>query len=169
MNPHIHAELPGDAPAIHTVTVEAFQDAPHSDHNEQFIVESLRHAGALTVSLVAEDQGKIIGHVAVSPVSISDGSTDWYGLGPISVLPAAQGQGVGSLLMQEALHQLREQGATGCVLLGDPSYYARFGFKPEPELVLPDVPPEYFQALSFDSVVPRGIVTYHSAFSAGSV
>jgi putative acetyltransferase len=165
MNPTIRPEISSDAPSIHTLTAEAFRDTPHSNHTEQFIVESLRNADALSVSLVADDQGSIVGHVAVSPIFISDGSMGWYGLGPISVLPAAQGQGVGSLLMQEALSKLHELGAAGCVLLGDPAYYARFGFKPEPELVLPGVPEEYFQALSFGAGVPSGVVTYHAAFT----
>ncbi len=77
-------------------------------------------------------------------------------------------RGIGSLLMRDALRRLRERGAAGCVLLGNPAYYARFGFMPEPSLVLPGVPPEYFQALRFDGPWPRGVVTYHAAFEAGS-
>lgn len=166
MDPVVRQEFPSDVAAIHAVTVAAFLSAPHSDHTEHFIVESLRNAGVLTISLVAELGGDVVGHVAVSPVSISDGSVGWYGLGPISVSPALQGQGIGSLLMHAALRLLREKGAEGCVLLGNPAYYSRFGFKPEPALVLPDVPPEYFQALPLGASLPRGIVTYHAAFSA---
>lgn len=166
MNPVIRQESPSDAAAIHAVTAAAFLNAPHTAQTEQFIVEALRKAGALTISLVAEQGEEVVGHVALSPVSISDGSTGWYGLGPISVKPELQGKGIGSLLMQAALRLLRERGASGCVLVGDPSYYARFGFKPEPSLVLPDVPPEYFQALSFGPSLPRGVVTFHEAFSA---
>lgn len=148
------------------MTAAAFLDAPHTAHTEQFIVDALREAGALTISLVAEQGGDVVGHVAISPVSISDGSTGWFGLGPISVKPELQGKGIGSRLMQAALRSLREQGAAGCVLVGDPSYYSRFGFMPEPSLVLPDVPPEYFQALPFGPSGPRGVVTFHAAFSA---
>lgn len=104
--------------------------------------------------------------MAVSPVSISDGRTDWYGLGPISVEPDLQGQGIGGLLMRAALELLRKRGAGGCVLVGDPAFYSRFGFEVEPGLVLPDVPPEYFQALHFGPSSPRGIVTFHEAFRA---
>jgi putative acetyltransferase len=89
----------------------------------------------------------------------------WYGLGPISVRPELQGRGIGSLLMQAALRIMRERGAAGCVLLGDPAYYSRFGFKPESGLVLPDVPPEYFQAIAFGASLPCGIVAYHEAFN----
>lgn len=166
MNPVIRQESPSDAAAIHAVTVAAFLQAPHTAHTEQFIVEALREADALTISLVVEQDGEVVGHVALSPVSVSDGSTGWYGLGPISVRPELQGQGIGSLLMQAAIRLLRERGAAGCVLVGDPSYYSRFGFKPEPSLVLPDVPPEYFQALLFGPLLPQGVVTFHRAFSA---
>lgn len=166
MSPEIRQESMSDVEAIHAVTTAAFLNAPHTDHTEQFVVDSLRKAGALAISLVAEQAGEIIGHVAVSPVSITDGAVGWYGLGPISVAPSCQGQGVGSLLMQAALRVLREQGAAGCVLLGDPAYYARFGFRPEPGLVLPGVPPEYFQALPLRASLPSGVVTYHEAFSA---
>jgi len=162
----IREESPFDVAAIHAVTMMAFLNAPHTDRTEQFIVDALRKAGALSISLVAEQAGAILGHVAVSPVTVSDGSSEWYRLGPISVIPEVQGHGIGSLLMKEALQRLREKGAAGCVLLGDPAYYSRFGFKAVPELVLPDVPPEYFQALAFGSSLPRGIVTYHEAFSA---
>jgi putative acetyltransferase len=162
----IRPESPSDVTAIQAVTVAAFLDAPHTDHTEQFIVDALRKAGVLSVSLVAELAGTVVAHVAVSPAAISDGSTGWYGLGPISVIPEQQGQGIGSLLMKSALRLLREKGAAGCVLLGDPAYYSRFGFKAEPKLVLPYVPPEYFQALSFGAALPTGVVTYHVAFSA---
>jgi len=107
-----------------------------------------------------------VGHVAVSSVSISDGSPGWFGLGPISVLPEHQGRGLGSRLMREALRMLREQGAEGCELLGEPKFYGRFGFRANPNLVLPDVPPEYFQAIAFGSSRPKGIVSYHEAFNA---
>jgi putative acetyltransferase len=104
--------------------------------------------------------------VAVSPVTISDGAIGWYGLGPISVLPAWQGRGVGAALMRAALEALREMGAAGCVVLGEPAYYGRFGFKAEAGLVLPEIPPEYFQAIAFKIPMPAGIVSYHGAFNA---
>jgi putative acetyltransferase len=162
----IRQESPSDAAAIHAVTVAAFLNAPHTANTEQFIVEALRKAGALAISLVAEQGEEVVGHVALSPVTMSDGSTGWYGLGPISVKPELQRKGIGSLLMRAALRLLRERGAAGCVLVGDPSYYSRFGFKPEPNLVLPDVPTEYFQALRFGPSLPHAVVTFHEAFGA---
>src|SRR3546814_338884 len=109
--------------------------------------------------------GSIVGNVAVSPVSISDGTSGWFGVGPVSVIPKLQGRGIGSQLMREVLARLSVQGASGCVVLGDPSYYQRFGFKNEARLVLPDLPPEYFMAMSFGQPLPTGTVTYHQAFS----
>jgi putative acetyltransferase len=166
MNIRIRTETAADVPAIEAVTISAFLHAPHTSHTEQFIVSALRTAGLLTISLVAEADGTVIGHVAVSPVSISDGASGWYGLGPLSVVPEHQGRGVGSRLMHEALRTLRKQGAAGCVLLGEPKYYTRFGFQADPNLILPDVPPEYFQAISLDSSHPHGTVSYHQAFDA---
>jgi putative acetyltransferase len=160
----IRKETPSDVAEIETLTASAFLDAPHSNHMEQFIINALRNSGKLTISLVAEADKKIVGHVALSPVSISDGSQDWYGLGPISVAPEHQGIGIGSHLIRQALASLREMGASGCVLLGDPKYYSRFGFKAEPSLVLPGVPAEYFQATSFNTSIPVGTVAYHQSF-----
>jgi len=126
----------------------------------------LRARGELTVSLVAVDESLLLGHVAVSPVSISDGSAGWFGLGPISVAPAWQGQGIGSALMDAAIDALRRQHARGCVLLGEPAYYHRFGFRAEPALVLPGVPAGYFQALCLQPPLPQGEVRYSPAFEA---
>ena len=164
----IRREAPGDGAAIHAVTIAAFRDAPHTDHTEQFIVDALRAEGALSISLVAEADGAVVGHAAVSPVSISDFSADWFGVGPVSVLPEFQGQGIGSLLMQEVLRVLRDQGAAGCVVLGDPAFYRRFGFLPKASVVLPGVPPAYFQVIAFGQRLPRGAVTYHAAFGVRS-
>ena len=168
MDIQISNESAGDAAQIHRITKQAFLSAPHTDHTEQFIVDALRRSGALTISQIAKADGKIIGHVAISPVSISSGATDWFGLGPISVLPDYQGQGVGSKLMESSIAALEALGAAGCVVLGDPGYYSRFGFKTVKSLVLPGVPSEYFQALSFNDNFPSGKVSYHEAFSAQS-
>lgn len=120
----------------------------------------------MSVSLVAEQGGELVGHVATSPVVVSDGTAGWHGLGPISVLPEHQGKGIGSALMHAALRALREQGVAGCMLVGDPGYYRRFGFRNQPQLVYPDVPPEYFMVLPFSDALPQGTVTFHEAFGA---
>ena len=166
MNIMIRDEQPKDIEAIDTLTRAAFLNAEHTSHTEQFIVNSLRKSGQLTISLVAVENGEIVGHVAISPVSISTGATGWYGLGPISVCPTKQGLGIGSQLILASLEKLKQVGAKGCVLLGDPNYYHRFGFRSYLELVLPGVPSEYFQALSFNGEIPQGVVRYHEAFNA---
>lgn len=166
MNIEVRNEKSGDEVKIHQVTEQAFLSAPHTDHTEQFIVGSLRRAGALTISQVAKADGDIIGHVAISPVTLTSGESGWFGLGPISVLPEFQGHGIGYKLMQSALSALKAIGASGCVVLGDPSYYGRFGFTVVDSLVFPGVPSEYFQALSFSGKFPEGEVSYHDAFSA---
>lgn len=107
MNIQIRDEQNTDIQTIFDLTKAAFNDEEYSSHTEQFIVNALRAAKQLTVSLVAETQGKIVGHIAFSPVSISDGTTDWYGLGPISVLPEYQGKGIGSELMKEGLNRIK--------------------------------------------------------------
>jgi len=166
MNISIRNEQPSDIPNIFELTQAAFKDIEYSSHTEQFIVNALRDSQQLTVSLVAEYEGQIVGHIAFSPVSISDGTTDWYGLGPVSVQPEFQNQGVGSQLIHIGLDKLKTLKAAGCVLLGDPEYYARFGFKAKPELVLQGVPAEYFQTLSFTEKMPHGDVVYAEAFNA---
>lgn len=182
---HLRAESPGDAAAIEAATLEAFAHAPHSSHTEQFIVRALRTRGELVVSLVAVERGpqvdgdldgevrgveRIVGHVAASPVVLQPrpaGGGHWYGLGPVSVLPPFQGLGIGMQLVRQALAQLRGlSGAAGCVVLGEPAYYARFGFQADPALVLPGVPPSYFMAIALAGALSAGTVQYSPAFEA---
>jgi putative acetyltransferase len=164
MHTIIRPEVPGDASVIERVTIEAFKNAPRTDHTEHLIVRELRLADALTASIVAEACGQVVGHVAVSPIQISNGVNRWFGLGPISVLPAHQGKGIGTRLMEAALQHLRKTLARGCVVLGDPGFYGRFGFVNIPGLVLPGVPVDHFLAFAIDSSTPQGEVVYHPAF-----
>ena len=162
----IRSETSADVSAIADVTVAAFKTLAISNHTEHFIVDALRAAGALTVSLVAEADGRVVGHVAFSPVTISDGTLSWYGLGPVSVLPEYQRRGIGSALIQEGISRLKDLGARGCCLVGHPEYYGRFGFQNVRGLAVPGVPEEAFFALSFDGHMPQGIVEFHEAFKA---
>ncbi len=166
MTTTIRPETPSDADAIDRITRRAFLHHPHSEQTEHFIVRALRADAALAVSLVAELDGRVVGHVAISQVAIDDGSAGWYGLGPIAVDPPYQGRGIGRALMQGALAALRSMGASGCVLVGDPALYRRFGFAHDPQLVYPDVPAAYFLALSLGTSRPRGQVRFHPAFQA---
>ena len=131
---------------------------------EHLIVDKLRAANALTLSLVAEDQGQLIGHIAFSPISVDGKNGEWYGLGPVAALPEKQGQGIGSALIRKGIELMKEQNAEGIVLLGDPGYYSRFGFRNHPELIFPGVPAEYFMALPLKDMIPAGEVAYHPDF-----
>lgn len=163
----IRQEQPADIDAIRALTAAAFAGHPHSAGTEPAIIDRLRTAGALTLSLVAVEASIIVGHVAFSPVSVSDGTPDWYGLGPLSVLPARQGQGIGTRLVTGGLQRLETMAAAGCVLLGEPAYYRRFGFRSDFPLVLEGVPPGYFLVRPLaDAATSRGIVQFHPAFAS---
>lgn len=137
-----------------------------SNHTEPFIIEALRAAGALTISLVAELGGQVGGHIAFSPVTMSDGSFGWFGLGPLSVRPEFQRQGVGGALIREGLARLKALGARGGCLVGHPEYYRQFGFENSDGLGHEGVPPEVFFVLSFGGQVPQGNARFHDAFMA---
>jgi len=168
MNPKIviRNEMDDDVSTITEVTIAAFKTLAISNHTEQFIIDALRAADALTVSLVAEVNGRVTGHIAFSPVTISDGTPNWYGLGPVSVLPEHQRQGIGKALIWEGLSRLKDLNARGCCLVGHPDYYKKFGFKNISGLMLEGVPQEVFFALSFDGHTPQGTVTFHEGFKA---
>ena len=162
----IRPEASQDIPYIRTLTDAAFVGVEHSSQTEGAIVDALRDAGALTVSLVAELEGSVIGHVGFSPVLIDGEDIGWFGLGPVSVSPGLQRSGVGSALIKEGLDKLTSLGAKGCVVLGDPAYYGRFGFSSDHALRYGDVPPEYFQSLVLGGESAVGDVTYHAGFEA---
>jgi putative acetyltransferase len=165
MNIVIRKETKSDIQEISEITKEAFENLPISDHTEEFIINALRDANALSVSLVAVAGKEIVGHIAFSPVTISDGSPGWYGLGPISVLPELQRQGIGKAMIREGLSSLKSLGAKGCVLVGYPDYYERFGFRSLPDLIVDGVPQENVLALPLEESKARGVVTFHEGFT----
>ena len=162
----IRDEQPADIPVISEVTLAAFESMEISNHTEQFIVEALRAAHALVISLVAEIEGRVVGHIAFSPVTMSDGTKEWYGLGPVSVHPDFQRQGIGKALIHEGLSRLKNLGAKGCCLVGHPQYYRQFGFENVEGLILEGVPEHVFFVLSFAGSIPQGHVMFHEAFNA---
>jgi len=162
----LRRETTADIDAITEVTIAAFKNFPVSNHTEQFIIKALRSTDVLTISLVAEIDDRVAGHIAFSPVVISDGTKGWYGLGPISVLPEYQKRGIGKSLVKEGLFLLKDVGGQGCALVGDPNYYRRFGFKNFPELVHEGIPQEVFLALPFNEKVPQGTIAFHKSFLA---
>ena len=160
----IRAERAGDQAAVSALITSAFAGAAHASGEEAAIVERLRADGDLTLALVAVKNEPIIGQVAFSPVTIDGAKCGWYGLGPVAVAPERQRGGIGAALIERGLSQLEQNGAGGCVVLGDPAYYSRFGFGYDAQLEYPGVPPEYFQRLVFRGPAPGGIVSYARAF-----
>jgi len=162
----IRKETVADIEAITQVTIAAFKTLQISNQTEQFIIKALRNANALTISMVAEVDGRVVGHIAFSPVTISDGRPNWYGLGPVSVLPEYQKQGIGESLVNKGLSLLKAMGGKGCALVGDPNYYNRFGFRKIPDLVHEGIPQEVFLALPFYNDIPQGTAVFHEGFLA---
>ncbi|NSY40058.1 GNAT family N-acetyltransferase [Leisingera sp. ANG59] len=162
----IRKERKEDIALIRRVTEAAFAVAVHSSGTEGAIIDGLRESGRLTLSLVAVADGSIIGHAAFSPVLIAGRDQGWFGLGPVSVLPGRQRLGIGQALIGEGLQRLKALQAKGCVVLGDPAYYGRFGFAADDRMRFAGVPPEYFLRLAFTAGVPSGEVTYAPPFYA---
>lgn len=161
----IRDETTRDIPATGPLITAAFLTAPHASGTEAAIVTRLRGDNALALSLVAEEDGAVIGHIAASQAQIG-GAGGWSLIGPLAVLPARQRQGVGSALMQAALLRLK-QSCRGVTLVGDPVYYSRFGFRSFDGLTWPGIPPEYVLALPFDQISPAGTIGCHPAFGPG--
>lgn len=161
---HVRTEAPADVAAIRAVTEDAFREHPHSRQTEAQIVDALRRAHGMSLSLVAHCGGRVVGHAAFAPIGITGGATGWHSLGPLSVAPDAQGAGVGTALVWHGLRTLRQMGAAGCVVLGEPAYYGRFGFRSTPALRLEGAPPGCFLVRPFDRLIPLGTVHYHPAF-----
>lgn len=159
----IRNETNDDIPAISRVITEALRLLPQATGTEARIVENLRAEGALHLSLVAEDEGEVVGYLAASEARI--GAQEGWGLiGPLAVLPARHRQGIGKALMAEALRRLRT-GHRGAALVGNPAYYTRFGFRSVPGVGIAGLPPEVVLLLPFSNAVPpAGELIHHPAF-----
>lgn len=161
----VRAETAEDADQIRKVNIEAFRNHPISRQTEHLIVDALRSAGALDVSLVAVSDQGVVGHIAFSIAGVGDSEGDWFLVGPVAVMPGVQRRGIGSLLVEAGLSELRARGAKGCVLVGDAGYYNRFGFSTFPDLEYDGVPNEYVLGLPFGSEAPAGRIRSHEAFA----
>jgi putative acetyltransferase len=160
----IRSEAPPDHPVIHALTARAFAQMPYAAGDEQHLIDRLRTLGALSLSLVAVQTGVVIGHVALSPATHESGATGWFALGPISVAPALQKQGVGAALLAAAKAWLDARQASGCILVGNPRYYCRHGFAPAPDHAPAPEPAEYFMAQVLRPPIPAGRFGFHPAF-----
>jgi len=162
----IRCEQDHDHAGIRHVNIEAFADHPCSRHTEHLIVEELRKADALSVSLVAVlEDGAVAGHIAFSPMKIAGQECPWFFVGPLAVLPEKQRKGIGSALVRAGLDAIRELDAEACVLVGDPAFYTRLGFENTQLLTVHGVPQQYVLALRWSGPERRGAVESHPAFN----
>ena len=164
MSLEIRAATKHDDQAIHRVTEAAFQDMPFAAGDEADVVDRLRAAGALSLSLVAVIDAQVVGQITFSPAYAPESSGQWFALGPVSVLPEHQRAGVGSALIRQGLDAIGAMGAAGCILTGNPAYYQRFGFELSPANAPDNEPAEYFMLKSLSTAKPQGKFHFHAAF-----
>jgi putative acetyltransferase len=165
----IRAEIPADSPAIRAIHLLAFPTSQEAD-----LVDRLRSNGAASLSLVAEYQRAVIGHVLFSHVRLAQGpaAVDGLGLAPVGVLPHRQRQGIGSQLINAGLRKLEADKCPFVVVLGDPAYYARFGFRPAREFGVHckwDALADAFMLLPFDKsrvATVSGLARYRDEFDS---
>jgi putative acetyltransferase len=164
----IRPEQAADIDTIRELVRLAFTGHPVSSGTEPLIVDALRADGALELSLVAELDGAVVAHIAYSAASIGDSSSGWFLVGPVAVHPDHQGKGIGRALIEASLDTMRSRAARGCVLVGDPDFYRRFGFGRYSEVTWPGVPDEYVLCLPMSAEEPAGEIAFHPAFLVGA-
>lgn len=160
----IRKETPDDISAIRALTKDAFAPMPFSDGKEPDVIDALRKHQQLTLSLVAVQDRDIVGQVSFSPVTIDGTHDHWFGLGPVSIRPDRQKQGIGSTLIRKGLALIKYDGAKGCVLVGDPGYYSRFGFSNKTGLNYANLDGNYIQRVTFVEPSRDGTLLYSPAF-----
>lgn len=163
----IRSETPADLQSVREVNEAAFESSVEAE-----IVDVLREQNDSIVSLVAEHDDQVVGHILFSPVSLAGHpEVALTGLGPMAVLPSHQRQGIGSALVEEGLNRCRERGCNAVVVLGHPEYYPRFGFVPASRYGIDseyDVPDEVFMLVELEAGALQnasGRVTYDDAFN----
>lgn len=164
----IRRERSEDYAAVRGIVEAAFETAAEAN-----LVDALREQASPYVSLVAEEDGVVVGHILFTPVTLdTDPGIFAMGLAPMVVIPERQRSGIGSALVTAGLAACRELGARACVVLGHPEYYPRFGFVASTQFGFRseyDVPDEVFMAMELEAGVlagKSGTIAYHSAFQA---
>jgi putative acetyltransferase len=160
----IRGETPSDDSEINSLTIRAFEPMAFSDGTEAPIIRSLRQSGDLTLSLVAEEDGEIVGHIAFSPITIDGVHGDWFGLGPIAVEPNRQRSGIGKALIYKGFEALKQRGSVGVALVGSPAIYSRFGFESDGLLTYRDLESRFVQRIVFSGPAPGGEIRFADAF-----
>ncbi len=163
----IREERPVDVERIRAVNLAAFETSTEAD-----LVDALRQHAAPIISLIAEDDGNIVGHILFSPVIlVGEPTLPLMGLAPMAVVPARQREGIGSRLVVEGLDRCRRVNAAAVVVLGHAQYYPRFGFIPASRLSLRceyDVPEDVFMVRELRDGALRGFsgtIRYHPIFA----
>jgi len=164
---YIREESKADRAAIRQVTEIAFRNKPYTDGDEQDVIDRLRSSHALALSLVAVENDEILGQITFSPAIVEDDSKSWFALGPVSVTPSRQGEGIGSSLIKQGLAGIDSLGALGCILTGNPEYYKKFGFKLAPKNSPINESELYFQLKLLGGELPEGRFAFHRAFYEG--
>ena len=165
----IREEQPSDIEKIWEVNAEAFETEAEAN-----LVNALRDSGCTFISLVAETEAEVVGHILFTPVVLTghENKLKIMGLAPMAVLPRYQNKGIGSQLVHAGLEQCKSLGYDAVVVLGHPNYYPKFGFEPSVRYGIKseyEVPDEVFMILE---LVPgalnnnTGVIKYHEAFNS---
>ena len=160
----IRPERPDEAAAIHAMVTRAFDGHPFSDGDEQDVIDRLRADGELVLSLVAEADGRVLGQVTYSRALLASGEQGWFVLGPVAVEPEHHGKGIGRALIEAGEAAMRERGAKGLTVLGNPDIYRRFGFLQNTPMWLAGELGWAFQVKSFGGPIPDTEQRYVAAF-----
>lgn len=170
----VRKELEKDYKTVELLVEEAFKDAEYSDHMEHVLVSKLRRGNNFIegLSLVAEKEGEIVGHILLTKADIENDENKYetLALAPVSILPKYQGIGIGSELIKEGMRIAKELGYNSIIVLGHDKYYPRFGFKRAGEWGIKspfEVPDENFMAIELNEEALKninGVVRYASEF-----
>lgn len=160
----IRPEVPGEEETIHALVKRAFDGHHYSDGDEQNVIDKLRADRDLVLSLVAVHRDELIGQITYSRAILMNGQEGWFVLGPVAVEPAHHGEGIGRALIEAGEAAMRERGAAGLTVLGDPELYKRFGFQQNSPMWLAGELGWAFQVKSFGAPIPACEQRYVRAF-----